>query len=353
MLKHLLSMPKQILLSKLTQIRAYSLLLIIFICACDERSSNRDLDIEADSGLVSDSLDFTSGGEIDYGTTDAFLESVNDASVNDILDQDPYNDGMDDTDNIDSDGDGISDLWDDDPNNPQWPGATFPDTVYAHTADELYALDVKSLSLIKVADFSFDVEGRQQITDIAIDQAGVLWAISFNTLWLCHPQRGECRSKARLPFTNFNGLSFIPGHYFGQERDVLVAADQAGALRRLDLVDDTLVDELIGMYPDERSSGDLFSIQDVGTFASVKRNQVNSDIIVKLDDANPRQLSDFIVLDGYQAIYGLAGWRGKLFAFDESGAVILVDLETRQTQVLSDQRIRWWGAGVSSVLRER
>jgi len=251
----------------------------------------------------------------------------------------------------DDDQDGIPNEWDPAPEDSSWPGRALPDTVYAQTASGLYALDVKSLILQQVADFSFDTEGRHQVTDIAIDRAGVLWAITFNTLWLCHPQTGECRNQARLPFTNFNGLTFVSGSLFGEMKDVLIGIDSAGSWRRLDFLRDILVDELLGVYLNERSSGDAFSIEGVGTFASVKRTGVLNDIIVKVDPTRPSQVTDVLELDGYSSIYGLAGWRGVLFAFDESGAVLAINTETQEVTQLNAQAERWWGAAVSSVIR--
>lgn len=252
----------------------------------------------------------------------------------------------------DSDLDTIPDDWDPAPNDANWPGRTRPDTVYAHTSSTLHALDVKTMSLNRIASFSFDVDGANLITDIAIDRAGVLWAISYNTLWLCHPQTGECRKQANLPTTNCNGLTFLPGAFFNEARDVLVGIEISGAWRRLNLNGGILEGEYLGAYPNETSSGDVFSIEGVGTFAAVKRDGVSSDILVSVNPTRPDQMTDVVVLEGYQSVYGLAGWRGQLFAFDESGAVLIIDLETRAVSVLENEGISWWGAGVSSVLRE-
>ena len=70
------------------------------------------------------------------------------------------------------------------------------------------------------------------------------------------------------------------------------------------LLKDILVDELLGVYLNERSSGDAFSIEGVGTFASVKRTGVNNDIIVKVDPTRPDQLTDVLELEGYSSVYG-------------------------------------------------
>ena len=365
--------------------KIYRVLIAIITCfliACEEESPSTTL-LEVASETSMDAGEQTEGGEETGGDSANQGVAGSEQEVDmgrpteagtDTIEMDSDQDGIPDTDDncpmhfnptqsdidgdgigdacaVDSDGDGVPDQWDPEPDDADWPGRTHPDTVYAQTATALYALDVKSLRLNLVADFSFDTDGNHQVTDIAIDRAGVLWAITFNTLWVCHPQRGECRAQARLPFTNFNGLTFLPGSLFEEPRDVLVGIDIPGSWRRLDLFRGEIVDELLGSYPDETSSGDAFSIEEVGSYAAVKRSGAAGDVIIKITGTNPREIADVVVLDGYQKIYGLAGWRGSLFAFDETGVVIMIKLDTLEIRALSVQQERWWGAAVSSILR--
>ncbi|MBM4291719.1 MAG: hypothetical protein FJ138_09960, partial [Deltaproteobacteria bacterium] len=249
----------------------------------------------------------------------------------------------------DGDGDGVPDSWDPAAADPAWPGRALPNTVYAHTASELYKLDVKTERLERVAPLSVT------LTDIAIDRAGVLWGISYNELFICHPFTGECRAQGPLPNVAYNGLTFLPAEELGSPRDALVAIAEFGAWTRLDL--DPATGEVettqIGRYLGERSSGDAFSIAGVGTFASIKRFGEDGDLIARIDPARVGLFEDLVVLSGLNAVYGLAGWRGALLAFDESGRVLRVDLQTGAAQEINTQPIAWWGAAVSTVLLER
>ena len=71
------------------------------------------------------------------------------------------NDGQGDACEPDADRDGIPDQWDPAPMDTAWPGRALPDTVYAHTGSELYALDVKHLNLSYVS--TFNLTGQASI----------------------------------------------------------------------------------------------------------------------------------------------------------------------------------------------
>ena len=251
----------------------------------------------------------------------------------------------------DADFDGIPDEWDPAPMDANWPGRSLPDTVYAHTSTELFSLNVKTLQLESVANFSFDQNDTlHEVTDIAIDRSGVLWAISFGYLWICHPRLGTCRDQGALPTANFNGLTFLPGEIVNAQRDILVGIETTGEWRRLDPANGIVDSQFLGSYPVERSSGDVFSIDGVGTYAAVIRDGVEDNVLISVNPGNPAIIEDVVTLTGYNQVYGLAGWQGQLFAFDGSGAILRVDLNTNQVTEVGSQDEVWWGAGVSSII---
>jgi hypothetical protein len=197
----------------------------------------------------------------------------------------------------------------------------------------------------------------EMITDIAISRAGVLWAISFNRLYICHPQTGECRVQGQLSDqSSLNGLTFLPATSVDRQEDVLVGIDQYGEWLVLTTgaSDEEITEESLGRYGlGNRSSGDVFSIEGVGTFASIKRGGEESDLIAQVDPNRILLFDDLLFLNGYSAIYGLAGWRGILFAFDESGAILRIRLDTLEVSEIHNQALPWWGAGVSPILPAR
>lgn len=345
-------------------LRVFIITLICVSCgfACDEESSSSTPPSLRDMSLLSDGSN---------ASEDAMMISSTDMNVDSEIDDMEVSTEVDSyippsnpmpmpvpTMAPDQDQDGIADEWDPEPNNPNWPGRTFPDTVYAHTATTLYALDVKREELLPVCDFNFNIEegvdATEMITDIAISRAGVLWAISFSRLFMCHPQTGECRVQGQLSDqSSLNGLTFLPASLVDRQQDILVGIDQYGEWLALTTgsPDEDIMEESLGRYGvGNRSSGDVFSIEDVGTFASIKRGGEEHDLIAQVDPTRILLFDDLLFLEGYSAIYGLAGWRGVLFAFDETGAILKIRLDTLDVEEIHNQALPWWGAGVSPVL---
>jgi hypothetical protein len=233
----------------------------------------------------------------------------------------------------------------------EWPMPARPDTIYAHTDRSLYSLNVKNDQVLLINDFSFENGGTDQITDIAFDRRNILWAISFTNLYICDAQSAVCRDQGALP-SRFNGLSWISGSSLGRNDEVLVGIESSGAWFELSIQQGQIMSQNLGAYPfGSLSSGDAFSIEGIGTFASIKAFGSIFDRIVSINPQSPTLIDQtFVDLNGYLAIYGLAGWRGFLYAFDETGAILKINLQTKAIQRLNNDPKPWWGAGVSTIL---
>jgi len=247
----------------------------------------------------------------------------------------------------DRDGDGVPDYADPWPDDPSRPGIAMASTVYAHSATRLFRFGVKSYTMEEVGPFKWPADAdSRQMTDLAIDRYGVMWAISFEDVFVCHPVTVQCWRLAGLP-TQFNGLTLVPGSMIGAERDALIGVANDGGWWRLDLVGSNIQMVYLGRHGGTyTSSGDAFSMEGVGTFASVKRSGSSWDIIAEVDPNTGLVLREVMTLTGYRAIYGLAGWVGMVFAFDETGMVLIVDLHTGTVVHSFNGGHAWWGAGV-------
>lgn len=253
----------------------------------------------------------------------------------------------------DRDGDKVPDAADPWPDDPARPGVALANTVYAHTSSTLFRLGVKTYSVHEVGPFQWpsDAESRE-MTDIAIDRYGVLWAISFDDVFICHPITVACWRMAPLP-SSFNGLTLIPKGVLGTEADTLVGLAQDGGWWRLALVNGNVQSTYLGeLGGDWTASGDAFSIEGVGTFASVNHAGGSIDFFVKLDPATGAVVSEVGPFGGgYGSIWGLAGWAAQAFAFDAStGDILIIDLETGAIDQTLKTSQAWWGAGVRTYL---
>lgn len=253
----------------------------------------------------------------------------------------------------DQDGDQVPDVADLFPKDPNLPGTVTPGKVYAHTFNELYVMDVKTYKVTLVGKFSWPdpLAVFNTLTDIAIDRYGVLYGVGKSVIHTCHPTTAKCTEVGELP-ENFNAMSFVPAGVLDVDKDVLVGVSGGGTWYRLDLVQGAFVPTALGEYGDPyTSSGDVYSIAGIGTFASVNKSGDTFDWLVQVDPATGAVIKEVARLEGYSSVFGIAGWTDRAFAFDDGGAIIVVDVETGEVvKELQNTDKGWWGAGVPTVV---
>jgi hypothetical protein len=248
----------------------------------------------------------------------------------------------------DSDGDDIPDLADPFPNDPNTPGVAQPNTVYPQTSSQLFTMDVNNFAINLVG--TFHGSGFSgSVTDVAVDQYGVLYAVTFTDLYTCNPNTAECWHLATLP-QSFNGLTMVPPGTLHPFLDTLVAIANSGAWYKVAVSNGQAQLTQIGQYGSGySSSGDAFSIMGVGTFGSVDwTGAPASDVIVSVDPLTGAVQSQVGPVTGYHSLYGLAGWSGEVYGFDASGAVVQIDIANGNTSLIAQTANPWWGAGVST-----
>ncbi len=329
--------------------------------ATDARSDTR-------SDTSSEVLDFDG---IDVGDYDG-ANPYEDLDFDEVLDAVDNCRGIFNPNQADTDDDGIGDLCDDetiadtdddsipDPNDPfpadpARPGLVNANTVYAHTSNELFYLGIKQLEVHRIGAFRFP-NGTidKRMTDIAVDRFGVMWGIGYQDVFVINPNNAEVWRMAALP-QEFNGLTLIPRGVLGTEGDILVGISVAGGWWRLDLVQNGATSQiqtsLLGNFGSTwTSSGDAFSIEGVGTYASVKRGGFGSDELVRIDPATGLVTGVVGSLGTYAQVWGLAGWANRVYGFDAGGDIFEIDLATGTLVAKKSTNYAWWGAGVKTVL---
>lgn len=250
----------------------------------------------------------------------------------------------------DTDLDGVPDHDDPWPDDIDRPGMVAESTVYANTWSELYRLGVKTYPIEFQCAFQFpEDDGTHAMTDIAIDRWGVLYGITFDRLYIIHPITCECTWLANLDGA-WNGLTFVPRGTLDANDDVLVGLTVGGAWSRLDVVDGVAVSTpLGGLGEGWGSSGDAFSVIELGTYAIADHGEGTTDELAIIDPASGQIATIIGPITHYDAIYGLAGWYELAFAFDEDGDVLRIDLDDGEVHLIGNKPgVYWWGAGVKA-----
>lgn len=251
-------------------------------------------------------------------------------------------DGEGDACDVDVDGDQIPDAHDLFPLDPVRPGRTADASAYAHTDTDLYRFDVQTFAIELVGTLAVD-DPDAVFTDVAIDRYGVLYAITFDDLYVCSPQTAECWLQGALPASS-NGLTFLPQGTLLADRDALVGIAEDGTWSLLTVTGGVVQATSAGAYGGGwSSSGDVFSVLGTGTFASV--DQDGDDVIVEVDPTTGA-ITRQIVSVPYTGIWGIAGWDDVIFAFDGEGDVLTIDPATGAWSVVTTFPVSWYGAGV-------
>jgi len=176
----------------------------------------------------------------------------------------------------------------------------------------------------------------------------VLYAITFSQLFTCHPGKAVCTLITSLP-SSFNGMTLVPKGLLKPDQDTLVGVANNGGWYQIDLTLPTATLTKLGSYGvGYSSSGDAFSIEDVGTFAAVNKTGSSTDVLVSINPLNGNVISEVGPIGTYTSVYGLAASKSSAFAFNSGGEILEVNLVDGTTTLIKDTTHSWWGAGVTT-----
>ncbi len=221
--------------------------------------------------------------------------------------------------------------------------------LYAHTSDTLYRLDLKAKAFVKVGYFTFD-QNPGSVTDIALDSTGKLFAVTFDDVFECSVNKASCVWLSSLP-NSFNGLTFVAKGVVDLNAESLIGISTGGGWNQIIVTGKTAKIVYLGEYGGGwASSGDAFSVEGIGTYATVTGNG-NSDSLVQVDPKTGKVLK-VIGETGVYELYGLAWWSGVFYGFSADGNVYTLDVTTGKAKVVAGIQVpsgvAWWGAGVST-----
>jgi len=230
--------------------------------------------------------------------------------------------------------------------------------VYAHSRDTLFTFSPATLTVAEVAPFSILGGGLPpNMLDLAVDSEGNVFTSSSDELWTVDPETAVVQMVGTFGLGDqLFALSFLAPGELGPD-EVLIGATNSGAYYRIDR--DTASASLLGNYPDGwRSSGDIVSVEGLGTYATVRRDDFPSDVLVQIlfsSDGSSTAIVKGPVRDvsrDFTEIFGVGYWGRVLYGFTNSGELIEIDRDSGAgTLVTTDTGTdQFWGAGVTTVV---
>lgn len=215
------------------------------------------------------------------------------------------------------------------------------DSVWAHTNGRLYRVDPITLGVTDVGAIKFPMPPNQ-LTDLAVDRSGGMVGISTRELYRIDKTTARATKIADLA-DPYNGLSYASD---GNGGETLLAGTQDGNLFRLDPTSGAVT--LVGSLGDGLTmSGDLVFIYGVGVLATVTKPGWTTDRLASIDAITGR--ATVIGDTGYDNVYGIGYWGGRVFGFTESGAFIIIDVATGAASPAHITQFAWWGAAVTTT----
>lgn len=223
--------------------------------------------------------------------------------------------------------------------------------VYVHSDTVLYAVDPRANTLRTVGTFGFPSDGNtHNMTDIAVNADGELIGVTVDAIYRINATSAACTLLSALPGNHrFVGLTFLPAGVFDATREVLVGGATDGSYWRIDTTTGNSMS--IGQFQSGWGlSGDIVSVRDAATYATVRRVSGSGTAHDSLAEINPRTGSVRIIGDtGFDRIYGLGYWRGTLYGFTRDGAFITISSSNGRGRMVSMPAMQFSGAGVTTL----
>jgi hypothetical protein len=223
-------------------------------------------------------------------------------------------------------------------------GATVEGEVFAHSGDTLWKLDPVSKAVTVVGSLS---SCNDSVLDIAIDEDGTIFGATSGGLYRIDSATAQCIFVTSGSYPN--SLSFVPKGTLDPDEEALVGYD-GETYTRIDKT--TGAKTAVGSLGDGyRSSGDVVSVINGGTYLTVKGNGCN-DCIVQVDPATGA-LQRSIGALGHTNVFGLAFWGGSAYGFSDSGELFEVDLTTAAATSIempdAPPELSFFGAGSTTA----
>lgn len=228
--------------------------------------------------------------------------------------------------------------------------------IYAHSSDTLFTFSPFTNTVSTIGLFTLpDGSDPPSMLDLAVNAAGDVYTASADTLYRVDPL-----TAVATPIADFDlgrdellyALTFVVAGVLSPDSEVMIGATNAGVLYRVDVTNARTT--MIGTYPDGwQSSGDIVSVAGLGTFATLKRPDFDSDVVAQLlFDTSGRATVVVLGACGYQNLFGLGYWGRNLYGFTLTGQLLQIDRTSGAATIATDMTgtPQFYGAGVTTVV---
>ncbi|MBX3271810.1 MAG: hypothetical protein KF729_16200 [Sandaracinaceae bacterium] len=242
---------------------------------------------------------------------------------------------------------------------PQDAGPRLDDVlIYAHSRDTLYTFSPYTNTVSEIGVFRHaDGTPAGFMLDLAVDAAGAVFTSGDETLFAVDPLTAVVTvvGDFDLATERLFALSFLTPSESPDGTEMLVGATNEGVVYAVDRV--TARTRRLGTYPEGwLSSGDIVSIDGLGTFATLRRSDYPGDVLARILFARDGSSTVTVVgpvrsgAEDFRQLFGLGYWGRDVFGFDNMGRLLRLDRATGATEVVTTATgaTQFWGAGVTT-----
>ncbi len=232
--------------------------------------------------------------------------------------------------------------------------------IYAHSSGTLFSFSPVTTTVTSIGPFT-DPTGANAdpMIDLAIDSAQNVFTSSATDLYAVNVTNAHVSRIGTFDVAageQFYALTFLARGELHSDRETLVGATNMGAYYEIDPTNAHTTH--LGQYPGSwLSSGDLVSVQGLGTYATIRHNGDTHDTLAQITFATDGSSTIRVIgpiVEGsteYRSVFGLAYWGRSVYGFSSTGQLIAIDRMTGAGHLatMDTGTMQFWGAGVTTL----